>query len=406
MTEVVFGIGLFTGIVMALVLTVLAARAVLVRAVPVVVTVNADRALAAKSGQKLLEALQANDILIPSACAGAGTCGLCRVEVVDGGGQALATEQSKFSKAELRDGMRLACQLVLRQDVKISLPDDVLGTESWDCTVFSNRWLAPLIRELVLELPEGATPNLRAGAFVQVTAPAYDLDFQTLDVPKRFDHIWDQTQLKGLTSRSPVAVTRAYSIANRPEDVAKVVLNIRLALPPPAIADAPPGVVSSYLFAATPGQTLALSGPYGSFGAQVSEREMVFIGGGVGMEPLRAIIFDQLTRLKTSRRMSYWYGARSGIELFYEDEFNQLQADHPNFNWTVALSDPKPEDAWDGPVGFIHDVVIEAFLKAHPAPEVCEYYLCGPPLMIRAVMAMLEDYGVDPSSIFNDDFGV
>ncbi len=405
MNDILLGIVLFTLIVMVLALTVMAARALLVRAVAVSVTVNSDKALPALTGQKLLEVLQDNRILIPSACAGAGTCGLCRIHVTGGGGACLPTELAKLDKVEVQAGLRLACQVVLRGDMSIEVADDLLGLETWQCRVASARWLTPFIRELVLKLPEGVAPNLRAGAFVQVTVPPHQLAFSDFDSPGIYDHIWAQPDLRRMTSRCNTPVTRAYSIANRPEDQGAIVLNVRLALPPPATGEAPPGVVSSYLFGLSPGETVDVSGPYGSFGATENDREMILIGGGVGMAPLRAIIFDQLKRTGTNRRISYWYGARSRIELFYEDEFDQLAVKHPNFNWTVALSDPKPEDDWRGPAGFVHDVALEKYLKNHPAPEDCEYYLCGPPLMIKAVMSMLKDIGVDRSSIFNDDFG-
>ena len=405
MIDILLGIVLFTLTVMTLVLTVLLARKVLLRSVRVTVTVNGDRALSVMTGPKLLEVLHGDGILVPSACAGLGTCGLCRVTVAQGGGQALPTERAKLSRAELREGLRLACQVVVRQDTQVRVPDDLLSIEIWQCRVASARWLAPFIQEIVLELPPDVTPHFRAGAFVQVAAPPHELHFADFEIPQIYEHIWSQMPLRNLTSRSKAEVTRAYSIANRPADRGNIVLNVRLAVPPPAIKNAPPGIVSSYLFNLHPGETVKVSGPYGSFGAKDSSREMIFIGGGVGMAPLRAIIFDQLERLGTSRRISFWYGARDLTELFYVQEFDRLQKQHSNFSWTVALSDPQPGDNWDGPTGFIHNVAFNTYLNEHPTPEECEYYLCGPPLMIRAVMSMLEEIGVDQSSIFNDDFG-
>ncbi|MCF6234710.1 MAG: NADH:ubiquinone reductase (Na(+)-transporting) subunit F [Rhodobacteraceae bacterium] len=405
MTEILLGIALFTLIVMILVLTVLVARKLLLRSVRVTVTVNGDRALPAMTGQKLLQVLHGNAVFVPSPCGGLGTCGLCRVTVAQGGGQALPTERAKLSRAELRENTRLACQVVVRQDMQVQVSDDILDTEVWQCRVTSTRWLAPFIREIVLELPPDVTPDLRAGAFVQVAAPPHEVRFADFKIPPEYHHAWSQMPLRKLTSQSKAEVTRAYSIANRPADRGNIVLNVRLAVPPPAIKDAPPGIVSSYLFSLSPGETVKVSGPYGDFGAKDSSREMIFIGGGVGMAPLRAIIFDQLECLGTGRRISFWYGARDLSELFYVREFDHLQTQHSNFSWTVALSDPKPGDNWHGPTGFIHNVVFKNHLDGHPAPEECEYYLCGPPLMIRAVMSMLEDIGVDQSSIFNDDFG-
>ena len=405
MSEVLLGIALFTAIVMALILLVLAARAFISRQVEATVTVNGGQVLQTLTGQKLLAVLHDNDILIPSACAGAGTCGLCQVTVTNGGGDPLPTEAAKLDRTELRAGVRLACQVTVRGDISVKVPEDMFGTESWACRVVSTTPLAPFIREIVLELPAGATPNLRAGGFVQVTAPAQEVHFADFIIPEEHEGVWEGKALRALISKNDTETMRAYSFANRPSDCEKIVLNVRLALPPPTAKGAPPGVVSSYLFGLNKGDIVNVSGPYGSFGATDTEREMVFIGGGVGMAPLRAIIFDQLERLKTKRKMSYWYGARSGIELFYEDEFDELQSKHDNFSWEISLSDPKPEDNWTGATGFIHDVAFENHLNTHPAPENCEYYLCGPPLMIKAVISMLDDIGVDRQSIFSDDFG-
>lgn len=405
MTDILLGIALFTLIVMVLSLAVLAARAFLAPPAMATVTVNQDRKIVARTRQKLLDVLHDNGILVPSACAGAGTCGLCKVAVTGGGGEVLPTERSKLDRQEVRSGMRLACQVQLRGDVAVQIPDDLLGTNIWDCKVASTRSLAPFIREVVLDLPEGGDLQFRAGSFVQITAPPHDLRYADFDIAPAFEPIWQQMSLRALSSGSKVEVTRAYSIANRPEDKGRIVLNIRLALPPPAVEGAPPGIVSSYLFDVKPGQTVRATGPYGNFGAIDTGKEMVFIGGGVGMAPLRAIIFDQLERLGTDRRISFWYGARSKVELYYADEFEALQKKHANFTWTVALSDPKQEDNWDGPTGFVHNVAYQAYLKNHATPEDCEYYLCGPPLMIRAVFSMLDDIGVERSSIFSDDFG-
>ena len=406
MTEILLGTLLLTAIILVLALVVLGARSLLVRSGPVTVTVNGATALPARAGQSLLTVLSENGVLIPSACAGAGTCGLCRVRVTAGGGDPLATETGRLSRAELRDDYRLACQVRLRADTAISVPDSLVGAESLEARVASARFLTPLIREVVLQLPDGQSPDIVAGSFLQVTAPPYDLQFDRLDVPAAFDTTW-QT-IRPLSVRSSDPVTRAYSISNRPQDTAagRVVLNIRLALPPPTAPDAPPGIVSSYLCSVSPGDRVAVSGPFGSFRAQDTDAEMILIGGGVGMAPLRAIILDQLERIGTTRRISFWYGARSLQELYHAEEFDALARKHANFGWTVVLSEPAPDDAWQGPTGFVHSVVWRDCLADHPAPEACEYYLCGPPMMIRAVMAMLEDAGVDRSSIFNDDFGV
>jgi Na+-transporting NADH:ubiquinone oxidoreductase subunit F len=301
--------------------------------------------------------------------------------------------------------MRLACQVTVRDTIEIEIPDNLLSAAEFQCTVAEARFLSPLIREIVLAIPPDQQFEFRAGAYVQIAAPAYRLDFRDLDIPAQYRVEWERLGHDKLASRSDKSATRAYSIANTPADAGRIVLLVRLALPPPGHADAPVGVVSSYLFGLAPGDTVALSGSYGTFGATQSDREMVFIGGGVGMAPLRAIIFDQLERRKTKRKISFWYGARSRIDLFYEQEFESLAVEHDNFTWTAALSDPAPGDAWDGPTGFIHSVVYKQYLKAHPAPEACEYYLCGPPLMIQAVLGILEECGVDEEMIFFDDFG-
>lgn len=390
---------------MTLILMVMAAQSFILRQAEATVTINGDQKLQALTGQKLLSVLHDNNILIPSACAGAGTCGLCRVTLPNWGEEALPTEAANLDRRELRAGIRLACQVVVRGDMDVKVSEELFGVESWECRVVSTASLAPFIREIILELPAGAAPRLRAGGFMEVTAPAHAVRFADFVIPEEHEHIWKQEHLRELTSECEMEVTRAYSFANRPADHGKIVLNVRLALPPPTIEGAPPGVVSSYLFGLQEGDTVRVEGPHGSFGATDTQREMVFIGGGVGMAPLRAIIFDQLERQKTGRKISYWYGARSRIELFYENEFDCLQSTYDNFTWTVALSDPKPEDNWAGATGFIHEVVFNDYLNECPAPEECEYYLCGPPLMIKAVLAMLEDIGVDRRSIFNDDFG-
>jgi len=281
----------------------------------------------------------------------------------------------------------------------------VLGAEAFDCAVVSVKTLSPLIREVVFERKDGKPFEFRAGAYVQVTAPAYRLAYSDIEVDPEYQAAWDRMGLKGLVAESGEPVTRAYSIASVPSDKGRIVLFIRLAVPPPHQAGVPPGIVSSWIFGLKPGDSAQLSGPYGHFCATDTDREMVFIGGGVGMAPLRAIVFDQLERLGTKRKMSYWYGARSKIDLFQSEGLEALAKSHNNFSWTVAMSEPAPEDNWDGPTGFVHSVVYENYLKDHPAPWDCEYYLCGPPLMIQAVLSMLDECGVDPESIYFDDFG-
>jgi len=369
-------------------------------------TVNGQTTIETRSGRKLLSALNDNGVLVPSACAGAGTCGLCRVRIPKDGPEALPIEAARFTRAEMREGLHLACQVVLRKDLALEVDDDLLSAESFVLKVASCRQLTPLIREIVLQLPDNMRPDVHAGSFIQITAPPFSLSFSDIDVPDTFEDQWQS--LRTLTLKCDAEVTRAYSISNRSEDTdaGRLVLNIRLALPPPSVRDAPPGIVSSWLFSLRKGDSVQGSGPFGSFRAQETDREMVFIGGGVGMAPLRAMIFEQLEQERTARKMSFWYGARGRSDLYYAEEFDGLAARYPNFEWTVAMSDPQPEDVWTGAVGFVHLVAFQQYLRDHPAPETCEFYLCGPPLMISAVLSMLDDLGVDNDSIFNDDFGI
>ena len=407
MIEIALAIVLIVVLLVALAAILYSVREWLLPSRPVLVTVNGEREIGAAANFKLLEILNANGIAIPSGCAGAGTCGLCRVSDVTGGGEPLPTELARLSRSDVREGVRLACQVVVRSDIGVTVPDEVLGVTSMRCTVSSTRSVTPLIKEIVLDVPDGARFDFRAGNFVQVTAPAYDLDFAAIELSSPVHkEAWAKLGIDKLRASSDAAVSRAYSVASRPADAGKIVLNIRLATPPPAVPDAAPGIVSSWLFSLRVGDVVDTAGPYGHFGATDTDREMVFIGGGVGMAPLRAIIFDQLERLGTTRQISFWYGARSRTELFYADEFDALAQKHPNFSWTPALSDPSKTDDWQGATGFVHEVAFANYLRDHPAPEDCEYYLCGPPLMIEAVYSMLDDCGVETSSIFNDDFGI
>lgn len=406
MTEILLGSAVFIAIVLLLVTAVLIARSLLLPSVMVTVQINGSREIAAQTGRKLLSVLIDDGLVVPSACGGAGTCGQCKVKVLEGRPHPLQTEAAILSRHDIADGMRLACQMALRDDVSLHLPAAMLDAKSLACTVASSRTVAPMIREIVLDLPIGVEFKFDAGAFVMVEAPPYALRYGDYTVSPQHQAVWERTGLKTLHSTSKSDQSRAYSIANNAgADVGKILLLIRLALPPPDHPDAPPGVVSSWLFGRAVGDSVGVSGPFGSFAAQDSDREMVFIGGGVGMAPMRAIISDQLVRKGTSRKMSFWYGARSRVDLFYEQEFQDLQERFANFSWTVALSDPTPDDDWTGATGFIHDVVLRLYLAGHPAPYDCEFYLCGPPLMIRAVLAMLDDLGIDPDQIYNDDFG-
>ncbi len=402
MISILLGTLVMTALVLALATLVIVARGILQPAKPVTLTVNGRQEVEGLTGQKLLDVLKGAGLPLPSGCAGAGTCGLCRVQV-EGAGPPLATEAGTLGGKAIAAGDRLACQVVVRGPLAVQVPSDILAAESWDCEVISNETLAPLIKELVVALPEGARFDFVAGEFAQVAAPPYELDFAQIDAGAHAE-AWEARGLRGLHAQSAQTVTRAYSIANRPEDAGRVVFNIRLALPPPAIDEAPPGVVSSYLFGLKAGDRLTVAGPYGTFRVGDTDREIVLIGGGVGMAPLRAIAHDELKRKGSGRRISFWYGARSRSDLFYDAEFKGLAAQFPNFSWHVALSDPAPEDRWEGETGFIHSVARARYLDSHPAPEACDYYLCGPPLMMRAVTAMLDDLGVEPETVFFDDF--
>jgi Na+-transporting NADH:ubiquinone oxidoreductase subunit F len=405
MTEILLGACIITGLILALTLALLATRRRLIPSGAMVVTVNGSETITAARGDKLLGVLHGASIGIPAACGGSGTCGLCRVVVTgEGAGEPIATEKAMLSAAERKANIRLACQTTLRGPCAVQVPAAFLGATGFDCTVVSNRQLAPLIRELVLDLPADQPFDFRAGGFLQLTAPPYTLDFRQIDIDPAFRAIWQQADWPSLRSVSTSAVTRAYSIANRPADKGRAVFNIRLAVPPAGAEHSlPPGVVSSWLFALKAGNKVTASGPFGDFHVQPTAREMVFIGGGVGMAPLRAMIHEQIG-INTPRKMRFFYGARTAADLFYVDEFTAIAQQNPGFTFTPALSDPAPGDRWQGETGFIHDTV-RAALQNHPAPEDCEYYLCGPPVMISAVLHMLAKLGVEPQSIFNDDFG-
>jgi Na+-transporting NADH:ubiquinone oxidoreductase subunit F len=406
MLEILLGVSLFTVIILALVFMILGAKSKLVASGNVNVLINGEKTLQIPVGGKLLGSLADAKIFLASACGGGGTCGQCRCKVFEGGGAILATETSLINKREAAEGERLSCQVTVKQDMKIEVPTEVFGVRKWECSVRSNPNVATFIKELTLDLPEGEHVDFRAGGYIQIECPPHELKYSDFDVEEKFREDWDQANLWRFVSKVDEPVMRAYSMASYPEEKGIIMLNVRIATPPFGATDEiPPGKMSSYIFNMKPKNTVTISGPFGEFFARETDNEMVFIGGGAGMAPMRSHIFDQLKRLNSQRKMTFWYGARSRREIFYEDHFNQLQAEHENFKWFVALSDPKPEDNWTGYTGFIHQVLYDHYLKDHPAPEDCEYYMCGPPVMNTAVITMLENLGVERENILLDDFG-
>lgn len=406
MIEILVGVALFTLILLMLVGIILGAKSVLVASGNVDVLINGEKTVKAPVGSKLLGALADAELYVASACGGGGTCGQCRVNVLEGGGSILPTETGHINKREAAAGGRLSCQLTVKQNMKIQVPDEVFGVRKWECTVRSNNNVATFIKELVLELPAGETVPFRAGGYIQIECPPHDLKYDEFNVEERFRGDWDKFNLWRIESHVKEPVLRAYSMANYPEEAGIIMLNVRVATPPPSMLDeVPAGAMSSWIFNLKPGDKANISGPFGEFFAKQTDNEMVFIGGGAGMAPMRSHIFDQLMRLNSSRKITFWYGARSLRETFYVDHFNKLQEEHENFQWHLALSDPQPEDNWTGYTGFIHNVLNENYLKDHPAPEDCEYYMCGPPMMNAAVVDMLQELGVEDDHIMLDDFG-
>lgn len=405
MLEILLGVLFFTVIVIALVFVILGAKSKLVASGNVEVLINDEKTIHVPIGAKLLTGLADANLFVSSACGGGGTCGQCKVKVHEGGGDILPTELSHISKREAKDGDRLACQVTVKQNMKIHVHDEVFGVKKWQTTVRSNHNVATFIKELVLELPKGETVDFKAGGYIQIECPPYEADFKDFAVEERFHEDWDKFNIWRYKSVVKEPAIRAYSMANYPEESDIIMLNVRIATPPPGRDEIPPGIMSSYIFNLKPGDPVTISGPFGEFFARDTDKEMVFIGGGAGMAPMRSHIFDQLRRLKSKRKMTFWYGARSLREMFYVDDFNTLQAENDNFTWHIALSEPKPEDNWTGYTGFIHNVLYENYIKNHPAPEDCEFYMCGPPMMNAAVIKMLLDNGVDRENIMLDDFG-
>ena len=399
------GITLFTLIVLSLVTIIIYARSKFVSSGEVSIKINGEKNIKVPAGGKLLQALAAEKLFVPSACGGSGTCAQCKVKIHSGGGSILPTEEGLISKRDASCGSRLSCQVAVKQDMEIEVPEEVFGVKKWECKVRSNDNVATFIKELILELPKGEEVNFKAGGYIQIEAPAYKLSYKNFDIAKEYHEDWDRFKIWDVSSEVNESIERAYSMANYPEEKGIVMLNVRIATPPPGSSGIPAGKMSSYIFNLKKGDKVTISGPFGEFFARDTKKEMIFAGGGAGMAPMRSLIFDQFRRLKSDRKASFWYGARSKKEMFYVEDFNKLEKDNENFSWHVALSDSLPEDKWKGHKGFIHNILFEQYLKDHPAPEDCEYYLCGPPIMNQSVIDMLIDLGVDRDDIMLDDFG-
>ncbi|MBN2423768.1 MAG: NADH:ubiquinone reductase (Na(+)-transporting) subunit F [Calditrichaceae bacterium] len=397
--------GVFTITIFILVAMLTYAESKLVTKGKVKIIINNDeeRSPEVEAGSNLLVTLSNNQIFLPSACGGQGTCGLCKVKVLEGGGDPLPTEESQLTRNQLKDYIRLACQIKVKNDMKIEIPEEIFNIQKFECTVRSNNNVATFIKELVLELPKGQHLDFKAGGYIQIYIPPYNLSFKDFVIEERFRSDWDKYHLWDLKASNDEEIFRAYSMASHPAESDIVMLNVRIATPPPG-TDFPPGISSSFIFSLKPGDKVMVSGPYGEFFIKDTNREMCYIGGGAGMAPMRSHIFHLFHTLKTDRKVSFWYGARSKREMFYDDHFKAIADKFPNFSYHVALSEPLPEDNWTGPKGFIHQVVHDHYLEKHEAPEDIEYYLCGPPMMISDVNNMLYNIGVEKDMIAFDEF--
>lgn len=400
-------VGIFTILIMALVaILMLAAKKLVPQGMAKLSINDGSKDLEVKPGASLLAALSEENIFLPSACGGGGTCAMCKCKVLEGGGDLLATEAGSVTKSEAKEGVRLACQLKVKQDMKLEIEPEILDIKKYECTVRSNHNVATFIKELVVELPKGEKLDFKAGGYIQIDVPAYkDLKYSNFKIEDEYKEDWEQFKMFDLVANNDEDCFRAYSMASFPLEDDIIMLNIRIASPPPG-TDYPPGICSSYVFDLQPGDKITISGPYGEFFAQETDREMCFIGGGAGMAPMRSHIYDQLKRIKTDRRITFWYGGRSKRELFYIDEFRELEKQFPNFTLHIALSDPLPEDNWEGSTGFIHQVCLDEYLDKHPDPTEVEYYLCGPPIMLQCVNEMVDQLGVEPDMVRADDFGI
>ena len=405
MITIIAGVVMFALIVLMLVVVILLARKQLVSAGDITIAVNGEKDITVPAGGKLLGTLADANLFLASACGGGGTCAQCKCIVTEGGGGILPTEESHFTPREIAEGWRLSCQTPVKQDMKVVVDEEVFGVKEWECEVVSNPNVATFIKELTLKLPEGENVDFRAGGYVQLERPAGTVKYSNFDIEDEYRGDWEQFGFFKLESTCDEPIIRAYSMANYPEEKGIVKFNIRIATPPPRTEGLAPGLMSSYVYALKPGDKIKVFGPFGEFFAKDTDAEIVFVGGGAGMAPMRSHIYDQFKRIRTSRKVSFWYGARSLRECFYNDEYDKIAAENDNFDWHLALSDPQPEDNWEGDTGFIHNVLFENYLKEHPNPEDCEYYMCGPPMMNAAVIDMLLNLGVEKENIMLDDFG-
>ena len=405
----VLSVAIFSGVILILVLMLNLAESKLLPQGDVNLNINGDdeKSIQVRPGSTLLSALATENIFLPSACGGGGTCALCKCQVNEGGGEILPTEKGHINRTEAKDNWRLACQVKLKEDMKVHVPDEIFNIQKWDCTVRSNKNVATFIKELVLELPKGDNLNFIAGGYIQIDIPEYhDLNFKNFNVEKEYHEDWDKFKIWDVTANNDEDCFRAYSMANHPAEGNIIMLNVRIATPPPALWDqVPPGIASSYIFNLKKGDKVTISGPFGEFFAKETDREMVYLGGGAGMAPMRSHLFDLLETKKTKRKITFFYGARSAKEMFYHDDFIKLEKEHPNFKYIVGLSEPMPEDNWEGPTGFIHNIAFDNYLKDHEDPTEIEYYMCGPPMMIDACDKMLYDLGVEREMIAYDSFG-
>ncbi len=407
---ILISIAVFFAVILTLVSVLLFAKSKLTPSGEVKLTINDEKELTVEPGSTVLSTLSGNGIYLPSACAGGGTCGMCKCQVVGGGGSILPTEKDFFTRREQIEKWRLGCQVKIREDMQLRVPKEVLGIKKWECEVVSNRNVATFIKEFVVKLPEGEQLDFNSGGYIQIDVPKVEVDFSDIEVEKEFRDEWDQFKMWDLKMKNPEPTYRAYSMANHPAEGNIIILNIRIATPPwdrakGAFMNVNPGVCSSFIFSRKPGDKVNISGPYGDFFIKDTDEEMVYIGGGAGMAPLRSHIFHLFHTVKTDRKVSYWYGARSLREVFYEEEFRKIEKEFPNFNFHIALSEPKSEDNWNGFTGFIHQVVYDNYLSKHEDPDEIEYYLCGPPMMNDAVLKMLYDLGVPDEMVDLDDFG-